>query len=335
MQKISIKDIAKLTGVSTATVSRVLNDNGRFSEETRKKVLQAVKETGYQTNFNAKSLRSNKTYSIGVLVPDLTNYFFGDVVKQIESVLFSNGYSTIITNTDRNEEKEKAYINMLVSKMVDGLIVISGLNEFDIREHPAAKNIPYICIDREPKHKFETIFVSSNHYQGGFDAADSLISHGVKNPVMVIHNKMITSTFERINGFKDALKKNSLEFNSEQIIELKSNNKQYNNEVIIQLLTSNTNIDGVFALNDDIAAMVLYIAQSLDINVPNDLQIIGFDNTPLSSYTNPTLSTISQDTSLIAATAVSNLISLINNKSPIEKNNIFIPVELIERNSLK
>lgn len=102
MKKTSIKDIAKLSGVSVATVSRVINNNGRFSEETRKKILDVIEETGYQMNFSAKSLRMNKSFSVGILVPDISNYFFSDVVQKIEEELFELGYSTIICNTGRN-----------------------------------------------------------------------------------------------------------------------------------------------------------------------------------------------------------------------------------------
>ncbi|KAE9876631.1 LacI family DNA-binding transcriptional regulator, partial [Escherichia coli] len=117
MKKTSIKDIAKLSGVSVATVSRVINDNGRFSEETREKVLAVIKENNYQMNFSAKSLRMNKSFSVGILVPDISNYFFSSVVQQIEAILFDQGYSTIICNTGRNLDKEMAYLNMLESKM--------------------------------------------------------------------------------------------------------------------------------------------------------------------------------------------------------------------------
>lgn len=178
MKKTSIKDIAKLSGVSVATVSRVINNNGRFSEETRKKILDVIEETGYQMNFSAKSLRMNKSFSVGILVPDISNYFFSDVVQKIEEELFELGYSTIICNTGRNIEKETAYLNMLRSKLVDGIIVISGVDEFVFHYD----DIPYICIDREPLKKEKTIVISSNHYQGAFEATESLINNGCKHP---------------------------------------------------------------------------------------------------------------------------------------------------------
>jgi LacI family transcriptional regulator len=154
MKKISIKDIAQLSGVSVATVSRVINDNGRFSEETRKKVLDVINETGYQMNYSAKSLRMNKSFSIGILVPDISNYFFSDVVQKIEEILFEHGYSTIICNTARNLAKEDAYLQMLESKGVDGIIVISGAEELDFDNSRSKKKfLTYVLIENLKKRR--------------------------------------------------------------------------------------------------------------------------------------------------------------------------------------
>ena len=192
MKKYSLKDIAILSGVSVATVSRVINDNGRFSEETRQKVLKVIEETGYKMNYNAKSLRMNRSFSIGILVPDISNYFFSDVVQKIEEILFDKGYSTIICNTARSQAKETAYLKMLEGKGVDGLVVISGAEAFDFDYSSNEKHIPYICIDREPKTREDTVFISSNHYQGAFEATEELIHVGCKHPLIVMHDRKST-----------------------------------------------------------------------------------------------------------------------------------------------
>ncbi|EAG1143338.1 LacI family transcriptional regulator, partial [Listeria monocytogenes] len=306
MKKTSIKDIAKLSGVSVATVSRVINDNGRFSEETREKVLAVIKETNYQMNFSAKSLRMNKSFSVGILVPDISNYFFSSVVQQIEAILFDQGYSTIICNTGRNLDKEMAYLNMLESKMVDGLIVISGADEFGFKYTNAENGIPYVCIDRQPKDKKDTIFISSNHYQGAFEATEALIHAGVKSPVIFMHSRQSSSAKERLKGFQDALKKNNIRYDpdvSKFTVDLQIHDYQ---KSIITFVNEVTTMDGIFAINDNIALELLNLLPTIGKKIPNDIKVIGFDDTPQCNYTVPKLSSVKQNIPKIAQITVDN-----------------------------
>lgn len=333
MKKTSIKDIAKLSGVSVATVSRVINNNGRFSEETRKKVLEVIKETNYQMNFSAKSLRMNKSFSVGILVPDISNYFFSNVVQQMEAILFEQGYSTIICNTGRNFDKEMAYLNMLESKMVDGLIVISGADEFGFKYANAENGIPYVCIDRQPKDK-NTIFISSNHYQGAFEATEALIQAGVKAPAIFMHARQSSSAKERLKGFQDALKKNNLIYDPEQstfTVDLQNADYQAN---IADFITRTAKIDGIFAINDNIAIELLNFLPMIGKKIPDDISIIGFDDTPQCKYTTPKLSSVKQNIPMIAQITVDNLIAIMTN--PTQKNRIakIVPVELALRESI-
>ncbi|WP_251867508.1 LacI family DNA-binding transcriptional regulator [Enterococcus malodoratus] len=331
MKKYSIKDIAKLSGVSVATVSRVINNNGRFSEETRKKVLKVIDETGYQMNYSAKSLRMNKSFSIGILVPDISNYFFSDVVQKIEEILFDKGYSTIICNTTRNNEKEAAYLQMLESKGVDGLIVISGADEFGFDYTRSEKDIPYICIDREPKDKDSTVFISSNHYQGAFEATEALIHSGCKSPVIAMHARRSSSGKERYNGFKDALKKNNIAFSKKKNVLIADIHTEDFPEAISKFINENP-VDGIFAINDSIAMELLQKIAKLGKKIPEDIKVIGFDNISQDKYSSPTLSSVKQDTDKIAAAAVDSLLKII--ASPGETGDaILIPVSLVVRES--
>ncbi|MGX7420516.1 LacI family DNA-binding transcriptional regulator [Carnobacterium gallinarum] len=332
---VSIKEIAKLSGVSVATVSRVINNNGRFSEETRKKVLKVIKETNYETNSIAKSLRMRKSNTIGILVPDISNSFFANVVQEIESILFEQGYSTIICNTDRNEEKELAYLRMLEGKMIDGLIVISGVKEFGTAT--MNKTIPLICIDRKPQDTQNTIIIESNHYQGGFIATEELIKQGCKNIAIIIHRDFLSSSKERLAGYKDALKKNNLAFNPDNVIHIKATGNVSRTEIAKQALVERFKqgefFDGIFALNDRLAIGAIHAAKEYQLNIPVDLKIVGFDNDPISKYCSPTLSTIKQDNRVIAQQACTSLLLAIDtNYAEIEKHQV-IPVSLIVRES--
>ncbi|EJD7534069.1 LacI family DNA-binding transcriptional regulator [Listeria monocytogenes] len=334
MKKTSIKDIAKLSGVSVATVSRVINDNGRFSEETREKVLAVIKETNYQMNFSAKSLRMNKSFSVGILVPDISNYFFSSVVQQIEAILFDQGYSTIICNTGRNLDKEMAYLNMLESKMVDGLIVISGADEFGFKYTNAENCIPYVCIDRQPKDKKDTIFISSNHYQGAFEATEALIHAGVKSPVIFMHSRQSSSAKERLKGFQDALKKNNIRYDpdvSKFTVDLQIHDYQ---KSIITFVNEVTTMDGIFAINDNIALELLNLLPTIGKKIPNDIKVIGFDDTPQCNYTVPKLSSVKQNIPKIAQITVDNLITIIKNPKQKKRITEIVPVELSLKDSI-
>lgn len=330
MKKYSIKDIANLSGVSVATVSRVINNNGRFSEETRKKVLSIIEETNYQTNYSAKSLRTNKSYTIGILVPDIKNYFFSDIVQKIEEILFEQGYTTIICNTARSADKEEAYLQILQAKNVDGIIIISGVEDFSI-DTPESKKIPYICIDREPKDKSKTIFISSDHYQGAFDATKSLIDSGCMNLAIVMYKRKSPSSKNRLAGFKDALKKNHLVFDSKKNLLTLSSEHNIKSK-LVDFLGQNPQIDGIFAINDTLALELNTNLIRVDKEAPKDIKLIGFDDTPYTNYSSPTLSSVRQDTRKLSKIAVKSLLNLIDTSTNLGKTYV-VPVKLINRES--
>lgn len=332
MNNITIKDIARLSEVSVATVSRVINNNGRFSEKTRQKVLTVIEETGYQMNYSAKSLRMKRSFTIGILVPDISNYFFADLVQHMEEQLFNLGYSTIICNTGRSSEKEQKYLTILESKSVDGIIVISGANEDGI-EFNFERKIPYICIDRKPKIQEDTVFISSNHYQGGFIATEELIESGCDNLLMILHQEISSSAKERVKGFEDALKKNNLPYSDKDNKLIVGTDKSIYKESITNFFENHPNINGVITVNDNLGLQVLKLLSELSISVPNSLKLIGFDNIPGADYSTPTLSSIKQDTEELSKVAVQSLLKLIDEDDADKGKQVLIPVEFVERQS--
>jgi len=332
MENITIKDIARLSDVSVATVSRVINNNGRFSEKTRQKVLKVIEETGYQMNYSAKSLRMKRSFTIGILVPDISNYFFADVVQQLEEQLFDLGYSTIICNTGRNAEKEQKYLTILESKSVDGIIVISGANEDGI-EFNFEKEIPYVCIDRKPKVQEDTVFISSNHYQGGFIATEELIDSGCSNLLLILHQEISSSSKERVKGFVDALKKNNLPYSDENNMFFVGTNKGEYRGRFKKFLDSHPDIDGIFTVNDNLGLQIMKFLLDMNISVPDTLKLIGFDDIPSAVYSTPTLSSIKQNTEEISKAAIQSLLKLIDDDESDKGKQIVIPVKLVERQS--
>ena len=202
--KLSIKDIARLAGVSVATVSRVINQNGRFSKETERKVLDIIEQYNYRPNELARGLRVHKAQVIGVIVPDITNEFFAHIVKKIENELIKKGYMAIICDTNDEVELEGEYIEMLKALQIGGIIYVSG----DQKINPI-ENIPAVYIDRQPNFadsQHFAAFIGSDNRQGGYIATKRLLEAGKKKIAIVLQNKAIATQESRLNGYIQALK---------------------------------------------------------------------------------------------------------------------------------
>lgn len=326
LQKISIKDIARLSGVSVATVSRVINNNGRFSEVTRKKVEKIIQDTGYETNYSAKSLRMNRSDTIGVLIPDISNFFFADITKLLEEKLFSYGYSVIICNTAHDDQREKRYLKTLASKGIDGLIVMSGSAKFEFESNNMSNKIPYVCVDRQPKDSSQTILISSDHQLGGYQATQTLFKSHCHNPVIAIGSFETPSMQARLNGFKQALADNQVPLAKwGHVFQLSE--PENSKTDLANYLHRHPETDGIFAVNDTIALKLHQVLRQLDKRVPTDIKLIGFDNAPTDQYVTPTLSSVSQDNQQLANQTVKHLLGLINTTEQ-PGQSIIVPTQL-------
>jgi len=327
--KISIKDIAKQAGVSSATVSRVINNNGRFSEKTREKVLALIEEFEYSPNIVAKSLRTKRSQSIGVIVPDISNEFFSQVTLAIENYCFTKGYSVFVCNTNEDEEKEKLYLKDLEAKGVDGLIYISG-GTLDILSHISKRKIPIVCIDRKPKSK-DVIIVESDNYSGGFMATEELVRVNCKKIVILKDYRNVTSAMYRFKGYRDALKKYGLPIDPTLVLSI---NISVNSarDAILELIRTNIAFDGVFATTDWLAVGALDALRQSKIKVPGEVKIVGFDNISITEYSCPKITTINQDKEKIGRISTKKLLEMIDG-GPLSDSNedIIIPVQLIRR----
>lgn len=333
--KISMKQIAELSGVSPATVSRVINNSGRFSEKTRRRVMTVIKENNYGMNYIAKSLRMKKSFTIGVLVPDISNAFFSSVVSRIEKYLYSKGYSVIICNTDRDKHKEIAYLRTLEGKMVDGLLIISGDQEFDPSVVQTQTRI--VCIDRKPKNTDNVVFISSDHYRGGLLATEALIKQGCKKLGIIINHENLYSSKERLRGFKDALEIYGIPYNVNRIIKVedKETKPEAARVHVLKSLKAGSLFDGVFAINDRLAFGAMSACREFGLKVPENVKIIGFDDDPLCTYSSPPLSSVNQDIDQLAKVSCDILLKLMNSETltPSERCQM-IPISIVLRESV-
>ncbi|AZP95671.1 LacI family DNA-binding transcriptional regulator [Latilactobacillus curvatus] len=336
-KKYSIKDVAKLSKVSVATVSRVINNNGRFSEETRQRVLDAIAELNYEQNKLAVSLRKNKSNTIGILVPDITNEFYSAVVKKCEQNLFAAGFSSIVCNTERSLSREQNYLKVLSEHMVDGLIIISAN---DHAEESLSIRVPVVYIDRNPHLKDEFI-ITSDHYTGAQKATEFLIKRHY-SPFIITTKTNSSATVERIKGFKDTLfNYNIIDSAQERVIQLNMTSDQYllENKELDSFISSikpqlTERRIGVFAINDYIAFMVARAAIKQGLSIPDELSIIGFDDAPVSLISTPSISTVQQDTGTLAQRACRLITKqLTSTNTKLTKRIELIPVKLILRSS--
>lgn len=333
-KKISMKEIAALSNVSIATVSRVLNNTGRFSEETRKRVLKVIKENGYAINSVAKTLREHKSNTVGIIVPDINNDFFSYIVREMEKELFKEGYSVFICNTDRDQEKEIVYWKSLISKLVDGVICISG-REF-LPQDIISSQLPIVCIDRSPKlpDNFPITTITSDNFHGGYLAVEHLILRDCRELLILTNIHNLSSVNERIEGGKQACRDYSDKKVHLDLVKLERKKPGFieSRLKMAELIRSGFHFDGVFATNDWLAEGTIKGLYDAHINVPEDVKVIGFDDISMASYVTPSLSTIRQNKKELAVAAARTLMSAMTEQVS-WKNNIVIPVSLIKRQS--
>lgn len=333
--RLSIKEIAKLADVSVATVSRVINNNGRFSKETRDRVQAVIDEYGYTTNMAAKSLRMSKSKSIGLIVTTLDNEFFAHLILEIENYFFKKNYSVFICNTSQNQEKEMAYFKSLDAKLVDGIICISGFEE--IPSHLITRNIPIVCIDRKPRNHQDVYYVESNHYSGGYLATEELIKQGCKKIAIIAKPEFLSVNKQRLDGYRQALKDYGIERNPdlELYIDESYGNVEGARRAMNSLIQSGIEFDGVFGTNDWRAYGALNALKENNCKVPDDVKLIGFDDIYIAQASYPSMSTIKQNVPGLAITASSLLLNLMNEVDigDDDEKHYILPVQVIRRNS--
>ncbi|MBQ6834164.1 MAG: LacI family DNA-binding transcriptional regulator [Lachnospiraceae bacterium] len=325
---ISIKEIARLANTSVATVSRVINQNGRFSKETEQRVLKIIEEYGYRPNALAKGLREDKTKLVGVMIPDITHSFFSRVYRAIELELYQNGYLSILCDTNESEELEMAYMEHLKDMRFSGLIYMNG-NQYDAKiDCPAT-----IYLDRypaHPKHDNEYYFIGSDNFQGGYLAAEALIKAGRKKITIVTIDRQLVTQRLRQEGFCTYLKKQSsipVELN---ILNVDRGNYLHGYEITNKILSRNIECDGIYYTSDLLAYGGLQCLRDHNIRIPQDISVVGMDDLPLSSSFN--LTTIRQDMDMLGQLAARSVIDLLENKT-IERQQI-VPVSLVSRGTI-
>ncbi|OBT15942.1 transcriptional repressor PurR [Vibrio sp. UCD-FRSSP16_10] len=331
----TIKDVAKLAGVSTTTVSHVINKTRFVAEATQGRVMEAVKELNYAPSAVARSLKCNTTRTIGMLVTQSTNPFFAEVVDGVESYCYRQGYTLILCNTGGLYEKQRDYIRMLAEKRVDGILVMcSDLTEELRQMLDAHPGIPKVVMDWGPESSSADKIID-NSEEGGYLATKHLLEKGHTKVACLTGQSEKLACIERIGGYKRALAEAKIALNENFIFE---GNFECDTavEAADKLITipESERPTAVFCFNDIMALGLISRLRQHGISVPDDISIIGYDNIDLAAYFSPPLTTVHQPKRRVGKTAFEILLERIKNKE--HDRRIFeMHPELVERLSVK
>lgn len=331
--KATIYDVAKEAGVSIATVSNAINGKGNVSKKRREQILKIMEQMNYQPNVNASALMGKKTYTLGLLIPDISNPFFSEIARAIEDQAHQLGYSVIMCSTDNKDERVERYIGLLEQKNVDGILIGTGVDNLDILTNLQAKNIPIVMISRETS-ALEVDTVVVDDFVGGLMAAQHLAEMGHRQMAILSEQLKVSSARERIRGFKQGLQDLQIPFDDHNIA-ICDYMIQEGRRAAGELLAREDRPTALFCCNDVLAIGALQEARSIGIKVPEELSIVGFDDTILAAVVDPPLTTIAQPIASMAKQAFQLLISHLDESEAVKKRIVLRPEINIRQSTAK
>ncbi len=329
---ITIKDIAKAAGVSTATVSLVFNNKDKsISQTTRDRVLKIGKDLNYIPNSMARSLVTRQTKTLGLVLPDIVNPFFPEIARGAEDRAWESGYSIIICNTDDDVDQENNYLHVLSKKMVDGIILTHSANRNKEKSGLERCRIPIILIDRDYDSPNIMGKVLVDNTEASCKAVNYLIKKGYTKIAYIAGPLNTRTARDRLDGYKKALVENNLRY-EENLVMVGEYKTQWGSEAALSLLESEQDFQAIFCGNDLIAIGAMKKLKEKNITIPDDIAVMGFDDIYISSLVDPELTTIKQPNYKMGFEAVRIMIDYLEGKE-IEEKNIILSTELIIRKS--
>lgn len=333
MNNVTIYDVAREANVSMATVSRVVNGNPNVKPTTRKKVLEAIDRLGYRPNAVARGLASKKTTTVGVIIPDISSIFYSELARGIEDIATMYKYNIILSNSDQNTDKELHLLNTMLGKQVDGIVFMGG-NITDVHVEEFKRSPVPIVLAASVEEQAQTPSVNINYEQAIYDSVQLLVEKGHKRIAFVSGpmSEPINSV-RKLAGYKRALEEVGIAFDDALVAE---GDYSYDSgiEALAHLLEQSDKPTAVIAATDEMALGVIHGAQDRGVSIPEDLEVIGFDNTRLSLMVRPQLTTVVQPTYDIGAVAM-RLLTKLMNKEQVDDQIVELPHRIEERQSTK
>ncbi len=294
-RRVTITDIARELNVSPSTVSRALNDHPALKKETKEAVRALAEKLDYQPNLIALNLLQKKSNTIGVIVPEITSHFFSAIITGIQDVIDNSNYNIMICLSNESYEEELTIVKKLSKIRVDGVLVSpsSATKNFDHFKSLQKSGIPVVVFDRDcPGLEADKVLVDD--YAGAFQAVEYLIKSGCKKIAHLGGPLNLSTTKHRLKGYLDALENGNIPIRKEYIAHVQGFSHDDGLKPTKKLLKLQNLPDAIFAMNDNIAISAMYVAKKMNLRIPEDISIIGFDDEPHSKYFSPSLSTVWQ-----------------------------------------
>lgn len=330
----TIRDVAKKAGVSTATVSHVLNDSRPVLPQTRRRVLRAIARLNYRPSAIARSLSTSVTRSVAVMVADITNPFFAAIVRGIEDRIEPHGYNLIVCNTDEQADREARYLELLLARRVDGLIIApTGATQPFLGEF-AHHQIPLVFIDRKPAEAYGHVIAVDN-FSISRIATEYLIRLGHSRIAILARKPMLSTVLGRLGGYRQAFAEHRL-IVDESLVCVTEHDLDAVVIAARELLASPNRPSAVMATNQIMTVGVLQAMQELKLKYPDDVSLVCFDDNPWVALFTPPLTAVRQPIAQLCDAAVKTLQEAMKNKSKkLAPPDILLQAELIERASCK
>lgn len=335
-KRTTLKDIANVLNISTAAVSKALNDDPRISKARKAEVRQIAKNLNYQPNHLATALRKGKSNLVGVIIPKTNSSFFSSVLEKIEEVLNKAGYNIIITQSNESYDKECRNIDALLFTQVDGIIASMANETVNLSHYEKikSKGIPLILFDRG-ENDLNVDYVGINDYDSSFMIVEHLISKGCTRIAHIGGYRRTRIFNNRIKGYADAIKKYKLPFENELLLE--SNlTLEDGREKMTALLALDQIPDGVYIASDYAALGALQVIKERELRVPEDVRLVGFGNEPFTSLVTPSITSVNQHSGQIGRAAATTFLQVVKDEDVKQSlNKIILKAELVERDSSK
>ncbi|MDD3306510.1 MAG: LacI family DNA-binding transcriptional regulator [Acetobacterium sp.] len=331
--RVKIVDVAREANVSVATVSRVVNNIPLVNEETKERVLEAIKKTGYKPNAIARSLKIQKTNTMGIMIPDITNPYYTEIVRGAEDVCGIYHYNIILSNTDFDPEKEKKSLNVLVEKQCDGIIYVGKdlSDEMQAELIDAPSEVVLGCI---PDDSGVLSGVLINNEMAAYELAMELIKMGHQKFMLFFDEQEEGYIYqERKKGFIKAFEENNIEFDDSRVLREKlSLSGGYT--MMKEAINSGVDFTCVFCFNDQTALGAIRCADEMGKKIPEDISVCGFNNFWIAEWTKPQITTVAQPMYDIGAIAMRMLIKLCEKDGDRTVKNVYVPHEVHIRGSV-
>ncbi|MFC2948676.1 catabolite control protein A [Virgibacillus sediminis] len=330
---VTIYDVAREANVSMATVSRVVNGNPNVKPTTRKKVLTTIEKLGYRPNAVARGLASKKTTTVGAIIPDISSIFFAELARGIEDIATMYKYNVILSNSDQNKDKELQLINTMLEKQVDGILFMGGnITEEHIQQFESASVPVVLAATYDESGKIPSVNI--DYEVAAYEATKYLMDNGHSHPAFISGGEEEEINKLKYQGYLRALEEGNVQLNENLVVMPGDYSYDFGREAVQQLLAKSDKPSAVFVASDEMALGAIHGAQDKGYRVPEDLEVVGFDNTRLATMVRPTLSTVVQPMYDIGAVAM-RLLTKYMNKEEVEEKKVVLPHRIEERNSTK